>query len=95
MSCCMRLVSSMLSSVAMLSPTNSHSRDSDNDIYKCDLIMFLFSSRQGLPSAFVFYYEFFILYGVILIKLSFPFLWSRLARDLKALISHQIDSESI
>jgi hypothetical protein len=27
-----------------------------------------------LASAFVFYYEFFILYGVILIKLSFPFL---------------------
>ena len=26
-----------------------------------------------LASAFVFYYEFFILYGVILIKLSFPF----------------------
>ena len=36
-----------------------------------------------LASAFVFYYEFFILYGVILIKLSFPFLshgWRRLSR---------------
>ena len=35
-----------------------------------------------LASAFVFYYEFFILYGVILIKLSFPFL-SRLEEATK------------
>ena len=39
-----------------------------------------------LASAFVFYYEFFILYGVIRIKLSFPFLYELEHEDISNLI---------